>query len=168
LGTFKFEPKFANKTVGEDIQITNYLCKEPVTPNPYPTLLFFDPFGYKTINTIVLSKFLGNWGNEIFLFVNIKRINAAIKNDKFDELMLSLFPTSIAKLRNDRQYTASATERLKLIMDNLATEFKNAVNDTLFACAFKFQEEDSSATSHFIIHFTKHPKGFELVKQVYY
>lgn len=166
---FRFSPKFADKTVGEDAKITLYLTKEPQNPNPYPTLLFFDPFGYKTIDTTVLSKFLTNWGNEIFLFVNTKRINAAIDNGKFDELMQSLFPTTIEQLRKDKKYRAVRVyERLALIMDNLSSEFKKAVQGDLFCSVFKFQEEDSEGTSHFILHLTKHKKGYELVKQVYY
>lgn len=166
---FVFAPKFGDKTVGQDAKITSYLTKEPQQPNPHPTLLFFDPFGYKTIDTLVLSKFLSNWGNEIFLFVNTKRINAAIDNGKFDELMRSLFPTTIDQLRKDKKYLAVRVyERLALIMDNLSYEFKKAVKGNLFCSVFKFQEEDSEGTSHFILHLTKHEKGFELVKQVYY
>jgi len=33
---------------------------------------------------------------------------------------------------------------------------------------FQFLEEDSAGTSHYIVHFTKHSKGYELVKQIYY
>jgi len=169
-GTFSFTPRFANKTVGESEQIYKYLTREStLTKNPYPTLLFFDPWGYKGIDTLALAKFLEHWGNEIFLFVNIKRIHAAIENDKFDELMQLLFPSTISRIRRDRRYEAvSVYDRLNLIMSNLAMEFKSAVKDKLYHCAFKFQEEDSNATSHYIIHFTKHPKGFELVKQIYY
>ena len=167
-GTFHFEPRFGAQTVGENKKIYDYLTKPARVPNPYPTLLFFDPWGYKGIDTIALAKFLENWGNEIFLFVNIKRIHAAIENNKFDELMLLLFPTSIDQIRVDRKYKASTYERLSLIMDNLANEFNRAVPQGLYHCAFKFQEEDSIATSHFIIHFTKHHKGYELVKQTYY
>lgn len=167
-GTFDYEPRFGDKIVGEDTKIQWYLTKDKKNPNPSPTLLFFDPWGYKGIDTLALSKFLENWGNEIFLFVNIKRIHAAIENDKFDNLMLSLFPTTIDSLKRDRRYKATVYERLNLIMDKLASEFKNAVGTNLYHCAFKFQEEDSNTTSHFIIHFTKHAKGFELVKQIYY
>ncbi|SHN33272.1 three-Cys-motif partner protein TcmP [Mucilaginibacter sp. OK098] len=168
--TFKHDPVFKNKTVGEDLSIDNFLNKEPEKTNPFPTLLFFDPFGYKGINTLILSKFLSNWGNELFLFVNIKRINQAISVGKFDEMMQSLFPTTIEELRMDRKYkSTSVHERLILIMNHLALEFDKAVTGPkLYSCEFRFQEEDSIATSHFIIHFTKHPRGFELVKQIYY
>lgn len=166
-GRFAFEPRFGNKTVGEDEKITSYLKSKNSEPkNPHPTLLFFDPFGYKGINTKVLGEFLGNWGNEIFLFFNIKRIHAAVENEKFDDLMDELFPTTIEKIRTDRKYVASTQERLSLIIENLANEFKSIVPN-IFHIAFKFQEEDSTATSHYIIHFTKHHRGFDLVKQIY-
>lgn len=166
--SFQFEPRFGDKTVGEHEGITEYLTKEPKKPNPHPTLLFFDPFGYKGIDTLVLAKFMENWGNEIFLFVNIKRIHAATENDKFDALMKSLFPTSINQIKRDRKYKASVQERLSLIIENLASEFQKSIGSSLYHCAFKFQEEDSKTTSHYILHLTKHKKGFELVKQVYF
>ncbi len=167
-GTFMLSPKFGNKTVGEDESIYTYLTREKKPTNPTPTLLFFDPFGYKNIDTLALSKFMEHWGNEIFLFVNSKRINAAIYNEKFDDLMQSLFPTSIDRLRRESAYSATSPERLALIVDNLAAEFKHTIKGDFYHCAFKFREEDSTGVSHFIIHFTKHHKGFELVKQIYH
>lgn len=165
--TFHFPPKFAKKTVGEDEKLNSYLRKKIVgVKNPYPTLLFFDPFGYKSINTKDLANFLCNWGNEIFLFFNIKRIHAAIENEKFDDLMVELFPTTIEKIRSDRKYIGKVQERLSLIIANLADEFKRIVPN-IYHCAFKFQEEDSNTTSHYIIHFTKHKRGYDLVKQIY-
>ncbi|MFM2224179.1 MAG: hypothetical protein RJA07_381 [Bacteroidota bacterium] len=164
---FTYPPIFGDKTVGEDAKINSYLTRQyNQAKNPHPTLLFFDPFGYKGINTKILGEFLGKWGNEIFLFFNIKRIHAAIENEKFDDLMLELFPTTIEKIRTDRKYVSNVQERLSLIIANLANEFKCFVPNVLH-CSFRFQEEDSNATSHYIIHFTKHSKGFELVKQVY-
>ncbi|WP_080056979.1 three-Cys-motif partner protein TcmP [Spirosoma aerolatum] len=168
VGTFKIEPRFADKTVGEDEGIQDYLSREAQKKNPKPTLLFFDPFGYKDIDTKILAKFLEHWGNELFLFFNIKRINAAIENDKFEELMRAIFPTSFDSLKHDKRYKSTVYERLNLIIENVAKEFNLHCKRFLYHCAFKFQEEDSSATSHFIIHFTKDKKGFELVKQIYY
>ena len=167
-GTFQLEPKFGNAVVGENEKTRIYLEKIHSGKNPYPTLLFFDPWGYKGIDTAVLSKFLNNYGNELFLFVNINRINAAIENDKFDDLMKALFPTTIEELKKDKKYKAKVYQRLSLIMDNLAVEFEKGVKGKLYHCAFKFQEEDSTATSHFIIHFCKHQRGYELVKQIYH
>jgi three-Cys-motif partner protein len=170
-GTFTHKPVFGNKTVGEDQRIKDYLNKKLINSegkNPYPTLLFVDPFGYKGVDTLVLAEFMKNWGNEIFLFLNIKRVHAAVENNKFDELMLDLFPTTINKIRADRKYKLKVEDRLSLIIENLAEEYQSILPGTLFSSAFKFQEEDSTATSHYILHFTKHQRGFDLVKQIYH
>lgn len=169
-GSFKFSPKFANKTIGEDEKINNYLSKkrqDEYGKNPFPTLLFVDPFGYKGINTKVLANFMQNWGNEIFLFLNTKRIHAAIENEKFEELMKEFFPTKLEEIKKDRRYKTSVLERLNLIIHNLGKEYESVLGEKLFYSAFKFQEEDSEGTSHFIIHFTKHARGYDLVKQIY-
>lgn len=166
--SFTYEPRFAAKTVGDDETINNYLLRPMGKTNKTPTLMFVDPFGYKSINTNALGNFMNGWGNEIFLFLNVKRVQAALDNKKFDDLMLSLFPTTFQTLRNDRKYKLSTHERLSLIVDNLHSEFKNATKGELFHCRFKFKEEDSIGTSHYIIHFTKHKRGYDLVKQIYY
>ena len=172
-GTFKYPSRFGCRTVGDDEGISAYLRDRTETidgKNPNPTLLFIDPFGYKGVDTAALAEFLKNWGNEIFLFVNIKRIHAAIENEKFDVLMQELFPSNFNKLKNDRRYESTVENRLKLILDNLADEYRQILgeSDPLFYTAFRFKEEDNDATSHYILHFTKHPKGFELVKQIYH
>lgn len=168
VGTFTFEPRFGNKTVGEDEQITKYLNQKWKKVNDKPTLLFVDPFGYKSINTTSLANFMNGWGNEIFLFLNVKRVQAALDNDKFDDLMNGLFPTTVEALRKDRKYLSNVHERLNLIVDNLHAEFQKVTTDTLWHTRFRFKEEDSIGTSHYIIHFTKHSRGFDLIKQIYY
>lgn len=168
--TFKYTPIFGDKTVGKDEKIRSYLLTRHQPEggkNPYPTLLFIDPFGYKAIDTRVLAEFMKDWGNEIFLFLNAKRIHAAVENEKFDELMGELFPTTINVIRNDRKYKLNVEDRLKLIIENLAKEYKLILGEELYHTPFKFQEEDSLATSHYILHFTKHHRGYDLVKQIY-
>ena len=169
-GTFKHPPIFTNRTVGEDERIRSYLFKQHSRngKNPHPTLLFIDPFGYKGVDTQALAAFLQNWGNEIFLFVNIKRIHAAVENKKFDDLMWDLFPTTINEIRKDRKYSLKVEDRLNLIIQNLAEEYNKVIGDKVFYTAFKFQEEDNSATSHYILHLTKHSRGYDLVKQIYH
>ncbi|OYQ51050.1 three-Cys-motif partner protein TcmP [Flavobacterium aurantiibacter] len=135
--------------------------------NDWPSLLFIDPFGYKGIETKVLAEFLKNWGNEIFLFVNTKRIHPALENDKFEGLMYDLFPTTFQRIKLDRRYTSTVTERLNLIIEGLGKEYESILGGKLFYTAFKFQEEDSDATSHYILHLTKGARGYDLIKTIY-
>lgn len=169
LGTFARKVFFLSHTVGDHPALDEYLERGgTVDGQPIPTLLFVDPFGYKAVNTALLAKFLKSFGNEIFLFVNIKRIHAAIENQKFDELMRELFPSSFELIKQKRLYTASVRERLTLILDSIESEFKKFHADELFVTPFEFKEEDSSATSHYILHFTKHKRGYDLIKQIYH
>jgi three-Cys-motif partner protein len=168
-GSFKHKPHFGKSTVGDNEAIKTLIIEDThiESRNEKVSLLFIDPFGYKGIETIVLSEFMKNWGNEIFLFVNTKRIHPALENEKFEPLMQDLFPTTLSQLKHDRRYKATVSERLSLIIDSIGQEYCNILDDEIFYTAFKFQEEDSDATSHFILHLTKHHRGFDLIKSIY-
>jgi len=168
-GSFKKKPHFGTSTVGENQAISEFLIKNThhENRNDYPALLFIDPFGYKGIETKVLAQFLTNWGNEIFLFVNTKRIHPALENDKFEGLMNDLFPSTLQKIRQDRRYKSTVAARLNLIIDSLGDEYKKLLKSTVYYTAFKFQEEDSDGTSHYILHLTKGARGFDLIKTIY-
>jgi len=167
--TFTKKPHFGRSTVGENSAISEFLVRNTHdgANNNYPSLLFIDPFGYKGIETNILAEFLKNWGNEIFLFVNTKRIHPALENDKFEELMQDLFPTTLQRIKKDRRFKSTVSERLNLIINNLGNEYNTILGKTIFYTAFKFQEEDSDATSHYILHLTKGLKGYELIKTTY-
>ena len=81
--------------------------------------------------------------------------------------MSDLFPTGLDDLRNDRRYEAKVQDRLALIIDRIGYEFNRLMPSKLYSTPFRFQEEDSKATSHYILHLTKHPRGYDLIKQVY-
>jgi three-Cys-motif partner protein len=168
-GTFKHEPFFADRTVGKEDKITDFLCKSTMNngKNDFPSVLFIDPFGYKAIQTSILAEFLKFWGNEIFLFVNTKRIHPALENEKFEPLMKDLFPTTLGNIKDNRKYKATVAERLQLIIDSLGQEYQNILKEKVYYTAFKFQEEDIDTTSHYILHFTKGNRGFDLIKTIY-
>jgi three-Cys-motif partner protein len=167
--TFKHKPHFGKSTVGESPEITEFLIKDTHVNNrnEHPSLLFIDPFGYKGIETKVLAEFLKNWGNEIFLFVNTKRIHPALENEKFEGLMNDLFPTTLQKIKQDRRFKSTVAARLSLIIDSLGNEYKSILGGELYYTAFKFQEEDADATSHYILHITKGSRGYDLIKTIY-
>jgi three-Cys-motif partner protein len=168
-GTFAKAPHFGKSTVGESQAISDFLIKNThnENKNDYPSLLFIDPFGYKGIETRILAEFLKNWGNEIFLFLNTKRIHPALENNKFEGLMKDLFPTTLDRIRQDRRFKSTVAARLSLIINNLANEFESILGGKIYYTAFKFQEEDADATSHYILHFTKGARGYDLIKTTY-
>lgn len=168
-GTFSFKPHFGHSEVGECKEIDAFITRNPMRngKNECPSVLFIDPFGYKGIDTNILSQFLNYWGNELFIFINTKRINPALENDKFEPLMRCLFPKSFDNLKNQVRDKTRVAERLRFIVDNLGNEYKKLLGDNVYYTAFKFQEEDIETTSHFILHLTKSWRGFDLIKQIY-
>lgn len=168
-GTFGHEPFFADRIIGECDTVESYLQRDTMEggKNTSPALLFFDPFGYKGIKTTVLAKFLNNWGNEIFLFLNTKRINAAFNNQLFLQYIKDMFPISYNEVKIGKEGQQNVISRLAYIVDMLGREFSLILNKKVYYTAFQFQEEDIQTTSHFILHLTKGAKGYELVKTIY-
>lgn len=169
-GTFGQGVYFSQYEVGKSQEVYNFLERNTMIDgkNEIPSLLFFDPFGYKGMNTEVLARFLKNWGNEIFLFINTKRINPALENEKFEDLVRLWFPTRYDDLKERIRQQKTVSDRLEYIISNLADEFKALLKTKYLYCiAFRFQEEDINTTSHYILHITKGAKGFELAKSVY-
>ena len=168
-GTFKYKPHFGHSTVGESQEINDFIVKNTCKGrfNEQPSVLFIDPWGYKGIETNVLSQFLSYWGNELFIFINSKRINPALENDKFEEPMRCLFPNSYDKVKVDIRNKRTVSERLQFIIENLGREYEALLKSRVYYTAFKFQEEDIETTSHFILHLSKNKRGFDLVKQIY-
>ena len=167
LEAFHFQPRFGQLEVGNHSGIDEFLNKKFPRPNPCPSLLFFDPFGYKAVSAVTLANFLSNWGNEIFLFFNIKRIHAAIENPKFEDLLRNLFPQNYDEIKKLRKFEINTERRLPIFINAMKNEFEIILKSKIFMAAFKFMEEDNLAASHFVLHFCKSVKGFELVKQVY-
>lgn len=174
-GTFPKGVYFLNKEVGKDAGVYNFLQKNTMEigvdgkyRNEAPSLLFFDPFGYKGMKTDVLASFLRNWGNEIFLFINTKRINPALENEKFEDLVKLWFPNNFESLKSSIRRLRSVPERLEYILTSLHEEFESLLGKgAVHSTAFRFQEEDIRTTSHYILHLTKGSRGYELVKNVY-
>lgn len=175
-GTFPKGVFFRDQEVGKNEDIYRYLERFTMTrdssglwKNEKPALLFFDPFGYSGMRTSSLAKFLKNWGNEVFLFINTKRINPALENEQFEDLMRLWFPSCFDTLKVEVRKQRTVSDRLEFILTSLREEFKKLMGprNNVYCCAFRFQEEDSRTTSHYILHITKGLKGYELAKTVY-
>ncbi|HOU68189.1 MAG TPA: three-Cys-motif partner protein TcmP [Paludibacteraceae bacterium] len=166
---FHFKPHFGHSAVGENEDIDRFITRSTIINrmNEAPSVLFIDPFGYKNIETNVLAQFMNYWGNELFIFINSKRINAALENEKFETIMECLFPTTFRNLQSQIRYKSTLMERLQFIINNLGEEYRSLLKSNIYYTAFKFQEEDINTTSHYILHITKSHRGYDLIKQIY-
>ena len=121
-GTFIYEPYFASRVFGEWPKIDTFLTRNTMQGfyNECPTVLFIDPWGYKHINTRVLTQFLTQWGNEVFIFINTKRLNAAFENELFQEDLKIVFPLTYNEVRENKKLLGSVEERHKYIIKDYA------------------------------------------------
>jgi len=167
--TFAIEPFFANRIFGENPRVDAFLTRDTMEGfyNECPSLLFIDPFGYKHINTKVLAQFLTRWGNEVFIFINTKRLNAAFENDKFLDDLRVIFPSTFETIRNEKKLQGSVEERHYFIIQHLGKEFEKVLSSRVYYTAFEFREEDQNTPSHYLLHITKGAKGYKLIKQIY-
>jgi hypothetical protein len=115
----------------------------------------------------VLTQFLTQWGNEVFIFINTKRLNAAFENELFQEDLKVVFPLTYNEVRENKKLLGSVEKRHKYIINQLATEFRKILGGMVYYTAFQFREEDQMTPSHYLLHITKGAKGFDLVKRVY-
>ena len=167
-GSFNYSPYFSNRIFGEVEEIDNFLRRPTYKnrKNECPSILFIDPFGYKHLNTPVLIDFLKSWGNEVFIFINSKRLNADIEKEVSQSNLREVFPNTYEKLKKNTKLQSTVEQKHKFIVDCIAEEFKKA-NKNIYCTSFEFMEEDQSTISHFLLHITKGAKGFELIKQIY-
>ncbi|NLR58152.1 three-Cys-motif partner protein TcmP [Chitinophaga polysaccharea] len=157
IDQLKFAPYIEANKVGEGV------TKKLKEISLIPSLIFIDPFGYNGLSLELLGSAIKDWGCDCIFFFNYNRINAAINNPVFTNNVNLIFGKEIAdKLRQDVE-GKSADERQKLIMDRLA-EALNSVNGK-FKVEFKFYQEDSKKTSHYVVLVTKHQKGYEVMKE---
>lgn len=169
-GSFYNEPYFASRVFGECPAIDRFLVRDTRKGyyNECPTVLFIDPWGYKHINTRILARFLTYWGNEVFIFVNTKRLNAAFEQPDFQESLKIIFPETYEEVRtNKSMIRGRPEERHNYIINHLAQEFNKAAGGFVYYTAFQFVEENQQTPSHYLLHITKGAKGFELIKQVF-
>lgn len=168
-GTFEIDPYFANRVFGEWQKIDTFLTRNTMQGfyNECPTVLFIDPWGYKHINTRVLTQFMKQWGNEVFIFINTKRLNAAFENEKFQDDLKIVFPLTYNEVKENKKLQGSVEERHKYMINQLAEEFRKNLGGMVYYTSFQFREENQKTPSHYLLHITKGAKGFDLVKRVY-
>jgi hypothetical protein len=107
------------------------------------------------------------WGNEVFIFINTKRLNAAFSNPLFQDDLKVIFPLTYNDVKDNLNRQKSVEEKHVYIITHLAEEFQRILGGRVFNTAFQFREEEQDTPSHYLLHITKGAKGFELIKQVY-
>lgn len=127
------------------------------------TLLFADPFGYKGISADWLTTFLRGRKNDAILFFNYRRINPAINNRVFNDLINSLFGKQTAEQLRNTLTNVGSEQREELIVQTMINVLEKCA---LCTKPFRFGSSTASRTSHYIFIASKHPLGIQLGKAI--
>ncbi len=162
-----------------DLQDVEVLRFEPVVENfevddgivswlkakiDFPSLYFLDPCGYKGLSLRLVQHTLSGWGNDCIFFFNYNRINQHLQNPVMARNMSEFFGAGrAAKLRADLEGKGKV-DRQDLIIQSLREAL--AQMGGAYTMEYCFTKNDGNRTSHFLIFTSKHPAGFNKMKEV--
>ena len=129
-----------------------------------PSLTFLDPWGYKGLSSRLINSVIKDWGCDCIIFFNYNRINMGLGNKSVEDHMNTLFGKECAdKLRIELE-SLNPPEREATILNALSSALKELGGD--YVLPFRFRSEIGNRISHHLIFVTKHPKGYEVMRDM--
>jgi len=132
--------------------------------NLVPTLLFLDPWGYKGLSIDLIGSVLKNWGCDCILFFNYNRIQVSLTNSKVTEHMDALFGQERAERLKGQLDTVPHEEKELTIIEAVTEALHDA--GATYVLPFCFKDDHRQCTSHHLILATKHPRGYQIMKDI--
>lgn len=158
IENLKYRPQISKYEVGEDIVKTFQSMKL------VPTLLFVDPWGYKGLSLQLVNSVVKDWGCDCIFFFNYNRINMGLNNDAVKEHINALFGQVGADQLRERLKTLTPQERELTVVEYICEALKEMGGK--YVLPFRFRHEMGNRTSHHLIFVSKHPKGYEIMKEI--
>jgi three-Cys-motif partner protein len=158
ITSFKIPPKVFNVEVGIGFE---KLFKDKMF---IPTLLFLDPWGYKGVSIELIGALLKSWGCDCILFFNYNRIQVSLTNPRVTEHMDALFGKERAERLRQKLETVSSEEKELTIIEAITEALHDA--GATYVLPFCFKDAHRNCTSHHLILATKHPLGYQIMKDI--
>lgn len=132
-----------------------------------PSFLFADPCGVEGLRYSTLRRFLTEGEGEALLFFNYDGVTRiAGLGFKPGKTLSQLFGSDERAQALVKQIEGkSPGEREDIIIEAYKDALKEDV-PRLFCTAFRVEHEDKRKTSHYLIHLSRHPLGFALMKDI--
>lgn len=129
-----------------------------------PTLLFLDPWGYKGVSLQLVNAVLKDWACECLFLFNYNRVNMALQNPKMQTHMNALFGERRVDALRKSLTTLPSGARETAVVESLAEALTEEHGGTVIA--FRFPSQVKARTSHYLVFVTKHPLGYDIMKQI--
>ena len=149
-------PKFTNLSVSTELA--------KLYENHEHSFFFMDPWGYKGLSLDLIKVAIKGWASECLLFFNYDRINRDIQNPLMTDNINLLFGKSRASSLREKIHKMNPYKREQ----NIIQEFCKALKDKggKFALPFCFLDRKRERTSHYLVHISKHERGYGLMKNI--
>ena len=154
----KHKPQVDTEEIGEEI------VKEFEEMNLIPTLMFVDPWGYKGLSLKLINSVLKDWACECVFFFNYTRINMGLSNELVKEHMEALFGEERAAKLTKKLEPMGPDERELTIVEQICEALLEMGGK--FVLPFVFKNGKGTRTKHHLIFVSKHPLGYDIMKQV--
>jgi three-Cys-motif partner protein len=152
-----FKPRVSTSEVNDD------LAAYFEGTNTIPAVTFIDPWGYKGLSQRLIKAVIKDFGCEVVFFFNYNRINMGIDNPKVQGHMEALFgEVGLRELVAECE-GADPDAREAAIGRHLEEGLRTLGAEHLVS--FRFIRIDGR-TSHFICFVSKHPLGYQIMKEI--
>ncbi len=163
----KKEPKVRAESFTERLNIVLDWADKPAHKLP-PSFLFVDPCGVDGVHFSTLQRFMGHNECELLLFFNldgIKRI-LGLGDDMGDTLPNLLGSRERAKeLLSIKDGCLTPRQSEDAIVDFFEELIRTEIG-AKYVVSFRVEHETDKKASHYLIHATRHPVGFRIMKDV--
>jgi three-Cys-motif partner protein len=132
-----------------------------------PTFLFVDPCGVSGTNFETIRAVMENPKCEAFIFFNIDGIRRIAGLGELSPVLVELMGTSARakELYDKLRQTNSVAARERIILSEYCKALRQEMG-AKYIIPFRIEHENRMTTSHYLIHASKHPLGFRIMKDV--
>lgn len=135
-----------------------------------PTFLFIDPCGVDDVDMSIIANILRRPKCEAFIFFNmsaVSRIAGLLQTSSNTPSLNRIFGSEdrVEVLRDALPNQVDAVAREQLIVDTYLDAIRKE-GEAEYVIPFRVEYRDRRATSHYLIHATKHALGFKIMKHV--
>jgi three-Cys-motif partner protein len=132
-----------------------------------PTFLFVDPCGVSGTSFETIRAVMENEKCEAFIFFNIDGVRRIAGLDALSPVLVELLGSKkrATAVYENLRTTGRVGEREQIIL----LEYCKALTEDMgakYIIPFRVEHEEQRKTSHYLIHATKHPLGFSIMKDV--
>lgn len=132
-----------------------------------PTFLFVDPCGVSGASFNTIQRVMNYDKCEVFIFFNIDGVRRTTGLEPLSDVLVELMGTRkrAQELYHDLRTTNDVRKREQMILRHYFTALREDIG-AKYISPFRVEHEDQHKTSHYLIHATKHPLGFRIMKDV--